>query len=75
MKFRQLLIDVANFDAFESSITLPSACMQIYRQNFLKEETIAIIPPGGYRVQDKYSGIGIKTMMWLERERGKNNLP
>jgi hypothetical protein len=60
MKFRQLLMDVANYDAFESSITLPSACMNIFRQNFLQENTIAIIPSGGYRVKDKFSGIGAK---------------
>jgi hypothetical protein len=46
-------------------------CRYIYRKRFLKENTIALIPNGGYRKREKHSIIAIK---WLRLISGLYNL-
>ena len=50
-------------DPFESSITIASACNLVFRTLFLDEDSIGIIPPHGYRPQQKQS---IKAYKWLK---------
>ena len=42
-------------DPFEKCITIASACNLVFRTNFLEHESIAIIPPHGYRPEEKQS--------------------
>nr|CAI5848832.1 unnamed protein product [Callosobruchus analis] len=44
LKFRQIMLKEGNVDPFTEAITLPGACNKIFRRNFLKPETIGIIP-------------------------------
>ncbi|WAR07908.1 hypothetical protein MAR_017866 [Mya arenaria] len=44
-------------DPFENCITIASACNLVYRTNFLEHESIAVIPPHGYRPEDKQSKV------------------
>ena len=39
--------------------------MHIFRKRFLKKETIAIVPNGGYRTEEMQSAIAIKWLKWL----------
>jgi len=34
--------------------TIAFTCMKIFRKNFLREEEIGIISPGGYKYKDNY---------------------
>ena len=52
-------------DPFACAITIASTCMHIFRKRFLKEETIAIVPNGGYRTEEMQSAIAIKWLKWL----------
>ncbi|XP_048252721.1 uncharacterized protein LOC125380975 [Haliotis rufescens] len=63
--FRQLFIDQNRVDPFKDAITLPMACMLVYRQNYLPENTIAIIPPLGYRPHVRYSIQSLQWLAWL----------
>jgi hypothetical protein len=48
LEFRELFHDVTDIDPFEKCQTIASACNLVFRTNFLKENTIAILPPHGY---------------------------
>ncbi|XP_052130819.1 uncharacterized protein LOC127751379 [Frankliniella occidentalis] len=63
--FRKLFCEVAGFDPMFNCVTLSSACMSAFRRNFLKAETIGIVPPGGYHGRGKQSHIALQ---WLDYE-------
>jgi hypothetical protein len=53
-----------------SYCTLASLCHGIFKAQYLKEKTIAQVPPGGY-LNHKYSN---KSIEWLEFQNHKNKL-
>ncbi|XP_028408209.1 uncharacterized protein LOC114530787 [Dendronephthya gigantea] len=71
LEFRELFRDVTDIDPFEKCLTIASACNLVFRKNFLKENTIAIIPPHGYRPKDKQSILALK---WLTFTAEKNDI-
>ena len=71
LEFRELFRSVTDIDPFEKCLTIASACNLVFRKNFLRERSIAIIPPHGYRPQDKQSVIALK---WLAYTAQNNNL-
>ena len=44
LEFRELFRHVTDIDPFEKCLTIASACNLVFRKNFLKENTNAIIP-------------------------------
>ncbi|KAK3926595.1 putative DNA polymerase [Frankliniella fusca] len=66
--FRSLFEQTAGFDPMFNCMTLSSACMAAFRRNFLKPNTIGIVPPGGYHGRGKQSHIALK---WLDYESHK----
>ncbi|KAK5643501.1 hypothetical protein RI129_007346 [Pyrocoelia pectoralis] len=72
LKFRQLMIKEGNVCPFTESVTLPSACNKIFRRNFLKPNTIGLIPKGGYRQCDNQSKIATQWLLLEERDRRIN---
>ena len=71
LEFRELFRDVTNIDPFEKCLTIASACNLVFRTNFLKENTIAILPPHGYHPGIKQSNIALK---WLSYTAEKNDV-
>ena len=57
-------------EPFMNSITIASACNQVYRTLFLEREEIAIIPPHGYD-HDRQSSIAL---CWLDWWAQQNNV-
>ena len=45
LEFRELFRDVTDIDTFKQCLTIASACNLVFRTNFLKENTIAILHP------------------------------
>ncbi|XP_052128682.1 uncharacterized protein LOC127750612 [Frankliniella occidentalis] len=68
LAFRKLFAETAGFDPMFSCITLSSACMAAYRRNFLPENTIGLVPSGGYHGRGNQSHIALK---WLDFESFK----
>jgi hypothetical protein len=66
--FRSLFTQIAGFDPMFQCISLSSACMAAYRRNFLPENTIGIVPAGGYHGRGKQSHIALQ---WLDYESFK----
>ena len=72
IKFRELFIKMTDgVNPFENSITIASACMKVFRRNYLKEATIALIPAQGYNPEEKQSAIA---RQWLEWTSHSENL-
>ena len=64
-KFRELFLQyTGNIEPFVSSVTIASACNEVYRTLFLKEGEIAIIPPNGYH-HDNQSAIAMCWLDWM----------
>ena len=49
LEFRQLFCKFTDIDPFEKSLTIASACNMVFRTNYLETDTIAVIPPQGYK--------------------------
>lgn len=71
LKFRALFINLTKkgdnkgIDPLEKCVTIASACNLVYRTNFLAPESIAIIPPHGYRPEEKQSIMAYQWMYYL----------
>ncbi|WAR09982.1 ZN358-like protein [Mya arenaria] len=78
LKFRALFMDLTKvgdskgIDPFEKCITIASACNLVYRTLFLDHETIAIIPPHGYRPEEKQSIMAYQWMSYLAHKKQVN---
>lgn len=78
LKFRTLFIDLTKkgdnkgIDPFENCITIASACNLVYRTNFLEHENIGIIPPHGYRPEEKQSTMAYQWMSYIAHRTNIN---
>ena len=52
-------------DPFASNITIAGACNRVFRQLFLKPDTVGLIPSNGYRPNDVQSLEAIRWLMYL----------
>ena len=68
MRFRDLFLNKTNVDPFLQANTIAATVNVVYRQNFLKESTISLIPEGGYRRHEKQSAIALKWLIWREKK-------
>ncbi|XP_074648849.1 uncharacterized protein LOC141904197 [Tubulanus polymorphus] len=68
--FQQLLFDLTGIDPFHSSITIASACNEALRTCFLEPNTIALLPPGGYRPNANFSKMAIIWLRWVSEKQG-----
>ncbi|KAG8226562.1 hypothetical protein J437_LFUL004734 [Ladona fulva] len=55
LRFRDIFLASTGVDPFREAVTIAGACTKVFRRNFLKAETIAIISPGGYGMADRQS--------------------
>ena len=69
MKFRKIFLQAGKVDPFPESITIASACSQVYRKNFLREDTIGLIPYDGYTRVNNNSQKCVKWLLWEEKSR------
>ena len=76
LKFRELFMGLTKkdgrggIDPFEKCVTIASACNLVYRTNFLEHESIAIIPPHGYRPEEKQSIMAYKWLSFISHKQG-----
>ncbi|XP_043268101.1 uncharacterized protein [Venturia canescens] len=70
MVFRDMFMTSGRVCPFDESTTIASACFRIYRKNFLKDNTIGIIPTGGYRWAHNQSKKAIAWLVWMEHVLG-----
>jgi hypothetical protein len=69
-KFQAIFKDICDIDPFQHCITIASTCNLVYRKMFLKPDTIAVIPPLGYRPHDQCSQKAIAWLKWVAHKEG-----
>ncbi|XP_078030208.1 uncharacterized protein LOC144458258 [Epinephelus lanceolatus] len=68
--FRKGYIDETGVDPF-SCATIASACMKVFRTNFLRPNTLAIQSPDDYgRCRKAYSNAGVQWLEWVSHTEG-----
>ena len=75
--FRSLFIEITKqsiddlgVDPFSQCLTMPAACHYVFRRNFMKANTIALIPPNGYNTEST----SYKATLWLQHISLKKNI-
>ncbi|XP_055390586.1 uncharacterized protein LOC129619368 [Condylostylus longicornis] len=72
LKFREMFLKQCNVEPFLEATTIASACNLAFRRNFLKEDTISLIPKHGYRNSGNQSKVAIQWLVWEEEKRNIN---
>jgi hypothetical protein len=60
--FRRDFKEIGKIDVYRESITIASACNKVFRELFLRPDTIGLIPTGGYTGNVRYTK---KALMWF----------
>lgn len=69
IRFRKLFMQECRVEPFLEAVTIASACNKAFRRNFLKPNTIGLIPKNGYRMVDNQSAIALQWLTWEEDQR------
>ena len=69
LAFRKEFLSTTEEDPFENCLTISMACMRVFRTKFLKPNTIALVPHGGYN-NDTQSTKALKWLKWMEHRDG-----
>ena len=67
MEFREMFREITDIDPFEKCLTIASACHEVFHNNFLKEETIAVLNSDRYLKMNQ-SNTAIKWLSYMMRE-------
>ena len=67
MEFREMFREITDIDPFEKCLTIASACHEVFHNNFLKEETIAVFNSDRYLKMNQ-SNTAIKWLSYMMRE-------
>src|SRR3978361_179137 len=65
-----MLMEAGNVSPFTEAITIPGACNKLFRRNFLKQDSIAVLPKKGYRAADTQSKIATQWLIYEAQQRG-----
>nr|DAC81407.1 TPA_asm: PolB-C [Rhodactis coral adintovirus] len=74
LKFKELMQETCDLDPFLHCVTIASACNRVFRQQFLQEQTIGLIPPHGYQPARKYSVLALQWLSWVHHQTGNRIL-
>ena len=70
LQSKQLMEETCNLDPFKYCVAIASACNCVFRQNFLKENTIGLILSQGYQPARKYSIMALNWLAWVHHQTG-----
>ena len=70
LEFKKLMEETCNLDPFKHCVTIASACKRVFRQEFLEERTIGLIPPQDYHPARKYSIMALQCLAWIHHQTG-----
>ena len=70
LQFKQLMEETCNIYPFKYCVIIASAYNRVFRQNFLEENTVGLIPSQGYQPARKYSIMALKWLAWVHHQTG-----
>ena len=70
MRFRKIFFELTEVDCLRQCVTIASAAMRTFQQNFLKEDQLGIIPRNGYTNHSRQSQIGLLWLKWWRHSHG-----
>ena len=71
LKFEELFHQETGVKPFNVAITIASACMHVFRRNFMKPNTIALIPPSGFARQENQSVTALRWLAWVGHSQNR----
>ena len=69
--FRNLFVQHTGLEPFTKSVTIAAACNRVYRQGYLGQDQVGLIPPHGYYTGNQ-SAIAV---CWLKAVSGARGVP
>ena len=69
-KYRAMCLGMFHMDPLVESITIASYCQKVYLQHHMPEDSIAILPNGGYSGRSKQSNKALRWLKWMENTTG-----
>ena len=70
--FRNFFFKLVKMDPFRLGFTISSICNKVFRNMFLKQDSIGIIPRRGYRMGDRQC---VEALQWLAYIGRSRNIP
>ena len=65
IKFCECFLSANRVDPLLESLIIASACNLVFRRNFLRQNSIGILPRNGYRRADNQSKVAIEWLSWM----------
>ncbi|KAH7698215.1 hypothetical protein AAVH_34696, partial [Aphelenchoides avenae] len=72
VEFRNLFNGPAGFDIFYQTCTFTGGCLRLFKQKFMKENSMTIFPPTGYGLAQRQSTKGMKFVKWFAQAHNVN---
>ncbi len=69
LQFEELFQEATGVKPFNVAVTIASACMHIFRKNFLKHGSIAVIPSRGYKTHQNQSNEALRWLKWSVKKK------
>ena len=70
MRFRKIFFELTEVDCLRKCVTIASAAMRTFQQNFLEKDQLGIIPRNGYANHSRQSRIGLLWLKWWQHSHG-----
>ena len=70
MQFDDMYLSLTGIRPLTNSISIAQSCNYTWRKNFMKEKTVAIIPPDGYNSGDRISKRAQEWLAWYGHQNG-----
>ena len=65
LRFEELFYQETGVKPFNVAITIASACMYVFRRNFMKPKTLALTPPSGFDRNETQSASALQWLAWV----------
>ena len=72
--FRREFIHIGNIEVILEAITIASECNKVLRKQFMKPDTIGLIPTGGYSGNVNYSKKSLMCLVYREKTDGGSKI-
>lgn len=69
VKFSSEFWDENGIDPFIDACTIAGSCNIVFRSKYMKEDSIGVLPPNGYRLSENQSKTALKWLKYVELDK------